>query len=100
MFDVWFGDVELTTLVLVFSVFVLLPIQLLLCFKVRSKIVRLLPVIALSALSICFLVMAALSSGWTSLGYVFFAVFTGWMLLVCGIGWAIWAIIKRIKGKR
>lgn len=97
MFDVWYGDVEITTLVLVLSILVLLPIQILICFKVRSKTIRLLPVIALSVLTVCFLLMAVVSSGWGTLGYFFFAIFTGFMLLVCGIGWAIWAIIKRVR---
>lgn len=49
MFDVWMGDIELTTAVLIFSVVVLLPIQLLLCFRVKSKAIRLLPVVLLSS---------------------------------------------------
>ena len=48
MFDVWMNDIELTTAVLIFSIFILLPVQLLLCFKVKSSILRLLPVILLS----------------------------------------------------
>lgn len=100
MFDVWYGDIETTTLALVLSVFVLLPIQILLCFKVRSKAVRLLPVIALSILTMGFLLIAVVSTGWDGLGYIFLAIFSGIMLLACVIGWAIWAIIKRIRQKR
>lgn len=87
MFDIWIGDVEITTLVLIFSVAVLLPIQLLLCFKVRSKAARLLPI---SVLFISAVVSAAVSAavmGWKRLGYVFLAIFTGFMSLICVIGW-------------
>ena len=36
MFDVWMGDVELTTLVLLFSLAVLFPGQLLLCLPLTT----------------------------------------------------------------
>ena len=99
MFDVWMGDIELTTAVLIFSVVVLLPIQLLLCFKVKSKAIRLLPVILLSIPTIIFVMMSVAITGWDGLGYIFLAIFTGFMLLMCGVGWGIWAINKLVKKK-
>ena len=100
MFDVWMGDIELTTAVLIFSIVVLLPIQLLLCFKVKSRAIRLLPVILLSIPTIIFTVMSVAITGWDGLGYIFLAIFTGFMLLLCGVGWGIWAISKLIKKKK
>ena len=100
MFDVWMGDIELTTAVLIFSVVVLLPIQLLLCFKVKSKAIRLLPVILLSIPTIIFVMMSVAITGWDGLGYIFLAIFTGFMLLMCGVGWGIWAINKLVKKKK
>lgn len=100
MFDVWMGDIELTTFVLVFSFAVLLPLQLLLCFRVRSRVIRLLPAAVLAVLTIIFAVMAAASVGWDGLGYTFLAIFTGFMLLVCGAGWGIRAIVCHLKGKK
>ena len=100
MFDVWMGDIELTTAVLIFSIVVLLPIQLLLCFKVKSRAIRLLPVILLSIPTIIFTVMSVAITGWDGLGYIFLAIFTGFMLLMCGVGWGIWAISKLIKKKK
>ena len=97
MFDVWMGDIELTTAVLIFSVVVLLPIQLLLCFKVKSKTIRLLPVILFSIPTIIFVMMSVAITGWDGLGYIFLAIFAGFMLLMCGIGWGIWAISKLFK---
>ena len=100
MFDVWMGDIELTTAVLIFSIVVLLPIQLLLCFKVKSRAIRLLPVILLSIPTIIFTVMSVAITGWDGLGYIFLAIFTGFMLLMCGVGWGIWATSKLIKKKK
>ncbi|MBQ2911725.1 MAG: hypothetical protein IJE55_05525 [Clostridia bacterium] len=94
------GDIELTTAVLIFSIVVLLPIQLLLCFKVKSRAIRLLPVILLSIPTIIFTVMSVAITGWDGLGYIFLAIFTGFMLLMCGVGWGIWAISKLIKKKK
>ena len=100
MFDVWMGDIELTTAVLIFSLVVLLPIQLLLCFKVKSKAIRLLPIILLSIPTLIFIVMSTTTQGWDGLGYTFLAVFTGFMMLICCVGWGIWAISKLIKKKK
>ena len=97
MFDVWLGDIELTTVVLNLSSAVFLPVQLLLCFKVKSKMIRLLPVIVLSAITAFLVVMAAMATGWDGLGYIFLAIFTGLMLLACGIGWGIWGITRLIR---
>lgn len=100
MFDVWMGDIELTTAVLIFSIIVLLPFQLLLCFKVKSKAIRLLPVILLSIPTLIFIGMAITIPGWDGLGYIFLAIFTGFMMFMCGVAWGIWTITKLIKKKK
>ena len=97
MFDVWSGNGELTIIALIVSVAVILPVQLLLCFKIRKIVIRLLPVMVLSVLTAVLSLLAAVTSGWDSLGYIVLAVFTGIMLLVCGGAWGIWAIVKRMK---
>ena len=98
--DIWMGDIELTTAVLVFSIIVLLPIQLLLCFRIKSKVIRLLPIILLSIPTLIFIFMSTTTQGWDGLGYVFLAIFTGFMMLNCGVAWGIWAIIKRKQKKK
>jgi len=100
MFDVWTGDIELTTATLIFSIVVLLPIQLLLCFKVKSRAIRLLTNILLSMPTIIFVMMSVAITGWDGLGYIFLAIFTSFMMLMCGVGWGIWAISKFIKKKK
>ena len=94
MFDVWMGEIELTTAVSIFSVIVLLPIQLFLCFKVKSKTIRLLPVTVLFIATIIFTVMSVATIGWDGLGYAFLAIFSGFMLLVCSVCWGAWWIVK------
>ena len=100
MFDVWIGDIELIKTVLVLSVGILLLIQLLLCFKVKNKIIRLLPVTLLSIVTIFFVAMASTATDWENLGYIFPAIFIGFMWIGCCMAWGIWAIIKLVKKKK
>ena len=97
MFDVWIGDIELIKAVLVLSGVVLLLIQLLLCFKVKNKVIRLLPAILLFIFTIFFIAMASTATDWENLGYIFPTIFIGFMWLVCGMAWGIWASIKLIS---
>ena len=99
MFDIWIGDIELTKFVWIVSIVVLLPLQLLLCFKVEKLLFRLLPIIILSILTIAFVVMNFLMPGWDNLVYLFLAVFSGFMIFMCGVGWGIWAISVKAKRK-
>ena len=76
MFDIWMGDIELTTAVLVFSIIVLLPIQLLLCFRIKSKVIRLLPIPAFyTYIDFYFYVHNDTRLGWS------------WLCIPCYIYW-------------
>ena len=46
-----------------------------------------------------FAVMAVAVDGWDGLGYLFLAIFTGLMLIACGMGWGIWMISRFLKKK-
>ncbi len=100
MFDVWFGGVEITTVVVIASVVLILPIQLLLCAKVRNLLVRLLPAIELAVPTLVFTILYFISTGWDKIGYLLLAIFAGFMLLMCGIGWGIWAVARLVKRKK
>ena len=99
MFDIWIGDIGLTKLVLIVSIVVLLPLQLLLCFKVKKLLFRLLPIIILFILTIAFVIMNFLIPSWDNLVYLFLAIFSGFMMFMCGVGWGIWAISAKAKRK-
>ena len=100
MFDIWIGDVELTRCVLIFSLVVLLPLQLLLCFKVKRKGIRLIPVTLFFVLAAVLAMISAAVGGRTGLVYLFLAMFSGFMLLICGAGWGIWAVFRLIQQKK
>ena len=100
MGDMWIRDVEITSLIAISSVFVVLPIQLLLCFKVKPVFLRLLPSILLTGTTILLFAMMAASRDWDAIGYAVLGVFSGVLLIFSGIGWGIWAIVRCIKKKK
>lgn len=100
MLDVWIGDINIAPFIWIFTLIVVFPIQLALCFKVKSKIVRLLPVIILSILTLIAAVASATSIDWSALFYLIFAAYFGIMLVTCGIGWGIWAITVFAKKRK
>ena len=97
MFDIWIGDMNLTVLILIISVIVVLPVQLLLCFKVKNKIISCIPVIVLFAIAIIAVFQAISAAAWGSLLGIFGAIYAAIMIFMCGIGWGIWAIVNAIK---
>ena len=99
MFDIWWGDIELTTLTLILSSLVMLPVQLWLCFKAKNQTLRLLPVTVFTALTLLFLLMCVSTTGWDVLLVVVLAIFSAIMLLFCGIGWGVWALIRFYRKK-
>lgn len=100
MGDMWIRDIEVTTLIAITSVLVVLPIQLLLCFKVKPVFLRLLPSILLTGTTILLFAMMAASRDWDAIGYAVLGVFSGVLLIFSGIGWGIWAIVRCIRKKK
>lgn len=94
MFDIWYGDIPVTNLVIVFSLIVILPIQILIFFKAKSMFVRFIPIMILAAMVLMWIVLSFAVVGWEGLLYLFFAIYMLFMIFVCGIGWGVWALIK------
>lgn len=100
MGDMWIRDIEVTTLIAITSVLVVLPIQLLLCFKVKPVFLRLLPSILLTGTTILLFAMMAASRDWDAIGYAVLGVFSGVLLIFSGIGWGIWGLVALIRKKK
>lgn len=92
--------IDLTVLVWIFSIAVLLPVQLVLCVRVRSLILRLLPALLFAMTALFFVVLAFTAVGSDNLGYLFLAIYAGIMLLMCGIAWGIWGLIRVLSRKK
>lgn len=97
MFDVWVGDVNIFAASMLLAAVAVLPIQLVLCFKVKSFVIRLIPAILFAIIGAALLIEAFTSGGWERIGYLLFAIYVGILLLACGIGWAIWGISQLFK---
>jgi hypothetical protein len=82
--------------VLVLCIF-LLSIQLLLCFKTKRLAVRLIPVFLCLISTLALTIMAIFSDGWDAFAYMFLAIGSSALLLSCGVAFAAWWIIKRIR---
>lgn len=100
MGDVWIRDIEITTLIAISAVLIVLPIQLLLCFKVKKRLLRLLPSIVLTGTTIFLFVMMRTAKDWDAIGYAILGVFSGVLLVFSGLAWGIWAIVAAIKKKK
>ena len=101
MFDIHAGGLDLGTVFLILTPLLLL-VQLLLCFKVKPLIIRLLPAAILAVITALLLIATLISNGWGSLGYLILTLWAAILLAACGIGWAVWGIsrlIKHIKSK-
>ena len=101
MFDIHANGLDLGTVFLILIPLVLL-VQLLLCFKVKPLIIRLLPAVVLAAITALLLIATLISNGWDSLGYLILTLWAAVHLAACGVGWAVWGIsrlIKHIKSK-
>lgn len=97
MFDIWIGDIDLTQLVMIVTAVVILPVQLLLCFKVKSLIIRFIPLIALFILAVAAIITYKDAVGWDGLGLVLVMMYEAFMLLMCGFGWGIWGLSNVVK---
>lgn len=100
MGDIWIGEVDLTTLVVIVSVLVILPIQFLLCFKAKNLLVRLLPSIILAVATISFFALMFVAQDWDAIGYAILAVFSGSLLIITGIAWGVWAIVSVVQKRK
>lgn len=96
-----FGSFEIETDIFVYCVaIVILLVQLLLCFKVKNKFIRLIPIYLFSTLTAVFTVLAFVFDHWDRLGFFVLAACAAFFLLVCGVAWAIYRFVKRRREKK
>ena len=88
-------ELDYTTVVVLISVIVTLFLQILLCFKSKRIWVKGLPAMLLVLSAIVFSICSAWIGGWDAFGYLFFAFLSNGLIFVCGIGWVIWAIVRK-----
>lgn len=92
-------EIDIVTWFILACVLVTLVLQLLLCFRTGRTLYKLLPVVLFSVFTVVFSVCSACINGWDGLGWLFFALLSFALTLVCGIGWLIWFVIRHRKGR-
>ena len=100
MVDLWVRDTWIAVLITVSAVFVVLPIQLVLCFKAKKRLIKLLPTAVFAVAMIVFYIMMLTAKDWSALVYVILAVFFGVLFLFSGIAWGIWAVLRLVNKKK
>ena len=88
-------EIDFPTIVVLVCAIATLILQLLLCFKAKKIFIKLLPIALLIVSTFVFYICSVSINGWDGLGYLFFALLSFGLIFVCGIGWAIWASIKK-----
>ena len=88
-------EFDYTAVVVLISAIVTLLLQILLCFKSKRIWVKGLPAILFVLSTIVFSICSARIGGWDAFGYLFFAFLSIGLIFVCGIGWVIWAIVRK-----
>ena len=100
MVDLWVRDTWIAALITVSAVFVVLPIQLILCFKAKKRLIKLLPTAVFAVATIAFYIMMITAKDWSAFEYVILAVFSVVLLMFSGIAWGIWAVLRLVKKKK
>ena len=99
MDEINWPEMELVEFVVIAAV-IALTVQLILCFKGRKWWIRTLPAgLCIIAAAVC-LVMTYFTDGWDAIGFAFLAIFLASLLIVCGAGWGIWAVVRRLQSRR
>ena len=97
-------DTEYTlyTLYIIFAVGILLTlsVQLWLCFKAKYTVIKLIPIILLFVGAIAWRIEAESLGFWDGMASAFLSACAFILLIVCAIGWGIWAIVNFIKQKK
>ena len=97
MADLFTRDAGIVLPIAACAILIVLPIQLMLCFKAKKLLMKYLPAAVLGAITITFYIMAITAKTWIALIYLIIAVFSGVSLIFCGIAWGIWSILKLIN---
>lgn len=91
----WYFELDYPTIVVFVSVIATLILQLLLCFKAKKIFIKLIPIALLIVSTIAFFICSTTINGWDGLGYLFFALLSFGLILVCGLSWGVWAITRK-----
>lgn len=94
MFDAYIGEVNLGVAALSLSVVLVLPLQIVLCCKVRERLVRLLPAVLSAVGTAACVLLADGAQDWEGVFYALFACYCAMLLGASALGWLIWVLAR------
>ncbi len=97
MVNLGFVKIDFSNFIGILIGLVIFVVQLILLFKGKYIIIKLLPVILLVTAGIVCFIGLLLSTGWDAIGWLLLVVFAIIFLCVCAGAWAIYGIVKLIK---
>jgi hypothetical protein len=101
MYTYGLWDFQSTTIFLVIAIAVIFPLQLLLCFKGKSLLVRLCPVLLTLLLTVIPWIAVWITKSWLFLVIGYLALYyAAFFLIACGAGWGIRALVTLIARLR
>ena len=101
MYTYGLWDFGSTQIFLLIAMIVIFPLQLLLCFRAKSRIVQLLPVLLTLFLTLIPWIAVIIIRSWLFLVIGYLALYyAAFFLAACGMGWAIRAIVTLIRRLR
>ena len=92
MADLLRGDFWLVFWAAAFALFIVLPIQLTLCFRAKKLFVKSLPAALAAGVAITFYVLTRTARTWIAFIYLIGAFYAALFLISCGIAWCIWIV--------
>ncbi len=99
MFILWIMECTFIEKIgLLISAAAICALQLSLCFKRTNMGVRLLPIGFFITLIIVSGVMSFIHKG-HAVEYIFLNYYLLYLILFCGLGWGIWAVMRYVKSK-
>ena len=91
-----FGSIDIRTDIFILILSLLFALfQVFLCFKLKKNTFRLIPVCLTLALTVLFVALGFIFDGWDGFGFFFLAGCSAVISACCGIGWAIWVILRK-----
>ena len=97
MLELLSRDTEIVIILAFLSVLIILPAQLLLCFKAKSSLVKLLPTLVLAVTVLALYAVIFILRDRTAIGYGIMAIFVSVLLFFDELAWAIFGIVKLLK---
>ena len=86
--------------ILIFGCLLVLAVQLLLCFKVKNVFLKLIPAVLLVLSTIGWYVQSNSTDPWIRVGCKVLSICSLIWLIVCGVCWVIWAVIRIAHKKK